>query len=214
MPSRKRVNGSNGSARRNSRITADDWGQRVDLRAPYTHPQKSKTRRPLPPVRANPAVSEHLSVHNPLTRFSSPPRQSIGPFLRSAALSAVTLLPSVSGAQAFHVERLRTEYATNPIGIEERAPRMSWMLHSDRRGTRQSAYEIRVANSAPDLARSPLWTAGKVTSDKSVNRPYAGPALRPGTRYHWQVRTWDDRGQSSPWSAPAFWETRLMGGAN
>src|SRR5215207_5481806 len=130
----------------------------------------------------------------------------------TTAVVTLALSPNLSGSQAsgFHVERLRTEYATNPVGIDEPAPRLSWMLHSDRRGTRQSAYEIRVAANADSLA-APLWTSGKVASGESINRAYGGPALRPGRRYHWQVRAWDERGQPSPWSEAAFWETGLMG---
>jgi len=52
------------------------------------------------------------------------------------ALALAVAPASRAGAQEFHVERLRTEYATNPIGIDESAPRMSWMLHATRRGTR------------------------------------------------------------------------------
>jgi len=134
-------------------------------------------------------------------------------FLLSLAVASLTSSSSLAAqAPGFHLEGLRTEWATNPIGIDEPAPRLSWLLHSDRRGTRQSAYEIRVAGS-PDSMATPLWTTGRVASSESVNRPYGGPALRPGRRYHWQVRAWDDRGQASPWSTPAFWETGLMGAA-
>jgi alpha-L-rhamnosidase len=108
---------------------------------------------------------------------------------------------------------LRTEYATNPIGIDEPAPRLSWVLRAPRRGTLQSAYEIRVGKSTTDIARSPTWSSGKVASDESANRVYAGPALEPGRRYYWQVRVWDDKGRASEWSAPAYWETGLMGAA-
>src|SRR5690349_21254379 len=55
------------------------------------------------------------------------------------ALALAVAPASRVGAQEFHIERLRTEYATNPIGIDESAPRMSWMLQATRRGTRQSA---------------------------------------------------------------------------
>ena len=95
-----------------------------------------------------------------------------------------TLVTRDASAQTFHVERLRTEYAINPIGIDVPTPRLSWMLHADRRGTTQSAYEIRVATQERALARSPLWISGKVTSDQSVNLAYAGPALKSGQRYH------------------------------
>ena len=135
-------------------------------------------------------------------------------FLLSMASIASIAAGSELSAQAagFHVERLRTEHATNPIGIDETTPRLSWNLHSDRRGTRQSAYEIRVASHADSFA-APLWTSGRVASSESLLRPYGGPALRPGRRYHWQVRAWDDRGQASPWSAASYWETGLMGAA-
>src|SRR4051812_19279394 len=131
-----------------------------------------------------------------------------------AIVASLATSPTPSSAQApgFHLEGLRTEWATNPIGIDEPAPRLTWTLHAERRGTRQSAYEIRVAAN-PDSFATPLWTSGRVASSESVNRPYAGPALRPAHRYHWQVRAWDDRGQTSPWSTAADWETGLMGAA-
>jgi alpha-L-rhamnosidase len=132
-------------------------------------------------------------------------------FLLTSVLTSLAIGPA-RAQSAFHLEGLRTEWATNPIGIDEPAPRLTWTLHTDRRGTRQSAYEIRVASS-PDSFASPLWSSGRVASSESVSRPYAGPALKPGRRYHWQVRAWDDRGQPSPWSNAAFWETGLMGAA-
>jgi alpha-L-rhamnosidase len=133
--------------------------------------------------------------------------------LVACAFAGSPLPAAALHAQSFHVERLRTEYAVNPIGLDEPSPRLSWMLHADRRGTMQGAYEIRVARSAAALATSPTWSSGKVTSGESVNRAYAGPALEPGRRYHWQVRAWDDRGRASEWSTPAYWETGLMGAA-
>ncbi|MDQ2665698.1 MAG: glycoside hydrolase family 78 protein [Gemmatimonadota bacterium] len=122
------------------------------------------------------------------------------------------LLSTMGSAQSFHVENLRTEYAKNPIGLDEPSPRLSWILHAERRGTMQTAYEIRVAPTEAALPK-PAWTSGKVTTNESVNRPYAGPALKPGTRYYWQVRSWDDRGTASDWSMPAFWETGLISSA-
>ncbi|MEO8620769.1 MAG: family 78 glycoside hydrolase catalytic domain, partial [bacterium] len=77
----------------------------------------------------------------------------------------------------------------------------------------QTAYEIRVATNPGDLARKPSWTSGRITSGESVNRVYAGPALKPGQRYHWQVRAWDDQNRASDWSTPAYWETGMMGAA-
>lgn len=133
--------------------------------------------------------------------------------MRTIVLAAL-FAAGAANAQSFHTERLRTEYVVNPIGIDEPAPRFSWALHADRRGTMQAAYELRVATDVNALSRAPLWTSGKVTSEESVNRVYGGPALKPGQRYHWQVRAWDTAGNASAWSTPAFWETGLMSAAN
>src|SRR5262249_47208733 len=115
-----------------------------------------------------------------------------------------------AAAQTFRVERLRTENLVNPIGIDVPAPRLSWMLTADRRGTIQSAYEIRI----PADRNVAVGNSGKVTSDEAVNRVYGGSPLAPGKRYTWQVRVWDDKGRASDWSAPAYWEPGLMGAAN
>src|SRR5215831_12867299 len=131
---------------------------------------------------------------------------------RTRLLLPITLLAVATNAaaQTFRVERLRTENMVNPIGIDVPAPRLSWMLAADRRGTMQSAYEIRITGDRGVA----VWNSGKVVSDESVNRVYGGPALAPGKRYTWRVRAWDDRGRASDWSAPASWETGLMGAAN
>ena len=117
-------------------------------------------------------------------------------------------------AQAFHVERLRTEYHENPIGLDVRSPRLSWRLHAERRGTMQGAYEIRVASDSAALGTASLWDSGKIASDESTFRPYGGPALKSSTRYYWQVRVWNGSGDASPWSMPAFFETGLLNPAD
>ncbi|GJG88074.1 hypothetical protein tb265_32550 [Gemmatimonadetes bacterium T265] len=127
----------------------------------------------------------------------------------AAALAALAGAVPAAG-QALRVGELRTEYHANPVGIGEPTPRLSWTLTAERRGAAQRAYEIRVAEEAPDLARRPLWDSGKVPSDASVLRPYAGPALQSRRRYFWQVRAWDADGRPSAWSAPAFWEMGML----
>jgi alpha-L-rhamnosidase len=102
--------------------------------------------------------------------------------------------------------RLRCEYATNPIGIGEPRPRLSWWVNDDRQGAKQTAYQIR-AGSTPNGADR--WDSGRVASGQNVYVPYAGPA-RSGDRVYWQVRTWDAAGEPSAFSEPAFFEIGLL----
>src|SRR2546423_1257323 len=125
------------------------------------------------------------------------------------SVSQFAVAASLSGQQ-LRVESLKTEYQQNPVGLDVRAPRMSWRIQAARRGTMQTAYQLRVATDSVSLQRSPLWDSGKLQSAASILRPYGGPALRSGARYYWQVRAWDDSGHASPWSAPAFWEMGLL----
>ncbi|MCT9007787.1 alpha-L-rhamnosidase [Streptomyces rhizosphaerihabitans] len=102
------------------------------------------------------------------------------------------------------------EYVQHPLGLDAQHPRLSWPMVSDKPGTLQSAYRIRVASSAAGLSRPDVWDSGKVASDQSVLVPYTGPRLAPRTRYFWSVQVWDTDGAASGWSAPSWWETGLM----
>jgi alpha-L-rhamnosidase len=130
------------------------------------------------------------------------------------SLSAFTSAPGGAQAPDLRIEGLRTEYQANPVGIDVRMPRLSWRLRSERRGTMQSAYQVVVGTDSAQLERNPIWDSGKVESDASIFREYAGPPLESGRRYYWQVRVWDDEGRSTPWSAPAFWEMGLLDAAD
>ncbi|HEY0778569.1 MAG TPA: family 78 glycoside hydrolase catalytic domain, partial [Gemmatirosa sp.] len=132
----------------------------------------------------------------------------------AAIVVALTLAAGPAAGQPLRVGDLRAEYQRDPIGLGEPSPRLSWTLAADRRGTMQRAYEIRVAEQVADLARHPLWDSGKLPSDASTLRPYAGPALRSRHRYYWQVRAWDAHDAPSAWSTPAFWEMGLLAPAD
>jgi alpha-L-rhamnosidase len=107
---------------------------------------------------------------------------------------------------------LRAEYATRPLGVGVRKPRLGWQLQSAARGVVQSAYQVRVAASERSLraGQDLVWDSGRVASGESTQRAYDGPPLASARRYFWQVRVWDGPGRPSAWSAPAWWEMGLL----
>jgi alpha-L-rhamnosidase len=107
---------------------------------------------------------------------------------------------------------LECEYRTDPIGIGERSPRLSWRLESEGRGRAQSAYRVLVAGNGEDLEAEEnlLWDSGRVESDRTIGVEYEGEALRSGSHCVWKVRVWDGAGDASPYSPPAVFETGLL----
>ncbi|MBD0378682.1 glycoside hydrolase family 78 protein [Paenibacillus sedimenti] len=109
-----------------------------------------------------------------------------------------------------------TEYASNPLGIDVRRPRLFWKLESRRRSAVQAMYQVLVASSRERLDReeADMWDSGKTASDQSTHIEYAGETLRSGETYYWKVRVWDDLGVASDWSEPAFWSMGLLSRAD
>src|SRR6266567_8158915 len=66
----------------------------------------------------------------------------------------VTLLPQLGSAQTpfSKAVRLKCDSLVNPLGIDSRAPMLSWELQDARMGARQTAYEIQVASKSELLA--------------------------------------------------------------
>jgi alpha-L-rhamnosidase len=116
---------------------------------------------------------------------------------------------TTSGLQTNH---LRCEHRRNPLSVDAACPRLSWVLESERRGQKQSAYQILVAGSEEDLrtAENLLWNSGKVASDRSVRVEYGGQKLQPGSRCLWKVRVWNGLDNPSPYSNLAVWEKGLL----
>ena len=87
------------------------------------------------------------------------------------------------------VSYLRCEYLVNPLGIDERRPRLSWIIESNRRGAKQIAYRIQVASTPEMLARNEadLWDSGRVRSDASTEIVYRGRGLASRQRAWWRV---------------------------
>lgn len=131
--------------------------------------------------------------------------------LKTIVFLIVFCLPYFLEAKS-EVVKLLTEYHENPIGIDIVKPRFSWQLISDEKDVLQTAYEIRVANQEADLQKKGklLWNSGKVESGKSINVEYGGEPLNSTERAYWQVRVWDNKGKTSKWSEPAFWEMGIL----
>jgi alpha-L-rhamnosidase len=133
------------------------------------------------------------------------------PLFRVLTPAAVLLSCGIASAASLRVDTLRTEYRTNPV-VDVARPRLSWLLKSDERGQKQTAYQIVVA-SRSDLLNKPtgdLWDSGKVASDETAHIEYAGRGLQSRQDAWWKVRVWNHGGEPSAWSAPARWTTGLM----
>ncbi len=125
---------------------------------------------------------------------------------------SMCVLSSVGAEAAVCATNLRCEYLVNPLGVDVAKPRLSWILESDRRGERQTAYRVLIASSAAMLAndQADLWDSGRVESDATIHVAYAGKPLPSRTQCFWKVQVWDRNGTPSPWSEPAFWAMGLL----
>jgi alpha-L-rhamnosidase len=115
------------------------------------------------------------------------------------------------------VENLRTEYLSNPIGLGETQPRLSWKLKvasgfEAERGLAQSEYQIFVASSKEKAAAGDgdLWDSGKVASAQTLFVEYGGKPLASSQRAWWTVKIRDAAGVAASAAEPAFFEMGLL----
>ena len=111
----------------------------------------------------------------------------------------------------FRASHLRCDYLAAPLGIDERRPRLSWAIESNRRGARQTAYRLLVASTPEKLAagEGDLWDSGRIESNQTTQIAYAGTALKSREVCHWRVAVWDEAGQAAH-SEPSFWTMGLL----
>jgi len=138
----------------------------------------------------------------------------------SAVILAFTLFFSVgvgamaasSAAGALRPTDPRCEYRLDPRGLDIKEPRLSWTPVSDRRGERQTAWQILVASTPKNLRsnKGDLWDSGKVPSDESAQIPYAGKPLVSDQRCYWKARVWNQDGRASAWSQSGSWTMGLL----
>jgi alpha-L-rhamnosidase len=111
-----------------------------------------------------------------------------------------------------NITDLKCEYATNPIGLDIPTPLFNWQIQSEKRGVKQTAYQLIIAGSPEDLVsrNNIIWDSGKVISQKSAGILYAGPELESRRRYYWLVKIWDSNHSIVESSEPAFFEMGLL----
>jgi alpha-L-rhamnosidase len=103
---------------------------------------------------------------------------------------------------------LRVEGRTDPLGIDEPGPRLSWRVRLDRPAVRQAAAEIQVATDASFRPDAIVWSTTAANAAAAIDA--GGPPLSSRERRFWRVRLTDDRGRTGRWSEPASWEAGLL----
>ena len=109
------------------------------------------------------------------------------------------------------IASLKTEYRTNPLGIDIVQPCFSWQMDTNRKNARQTAYQV-LAASSPDLLTiesADLWNSGNIESDQSIHVKYEGEALQSRQRIYWKVFVWDETENSNE-SDVAWFEMGLL----
>jgi len=107
---------------------------------------------------------------------------------------------------------LKCEYLVNPIGIDTKSPRFSWLVIHEKRNQKQSAYQILVASNKELLNsnKGDLWDSGKIDSDLHFNILYEGSPLKSDSMYFWRVKWWDKHGVESEFSPIASFGTAFL----
>lgn len=106
---------------------------------------------------------------------------------------------------------LKCEYLRNPLGIDNPSPRLTWLINDNRRGARQTAWQIWVDTDSLKVVNEmgEEWNTGKIVSASNL-AVYKGRALKPFTKYYWKVMVWDRDGQKAGVATVSSFETGMM----
>lgn len=106
---------------------------------------------------------------------------------------------------------LLMDLLSQPLGIENPNPLMSWVVNDPDHNEYQRAYQIIVSDCLDQLTSDQVnvWNSGKVISSESSNVRYEGKQLEPDHVYYWKVKTWDKNDKPGPYSQPQMFTTAV-----
>jgi alpha-L-rhamnosidase len=131
--------------------------------------------------------------------------------MKKSILVFILLSLALSSNAKLVLSNLCVENRTEPIGLDVRCPKFSWIIASDKNNTVQTAYEIKVVQKSNGRT---VWSSGKVKSDCSIQVEYGGTPLLSNQYYTWCVRVWDNHGRTSGWSQSQKWSTGFFDAAD
>lgn len=102
------------------------------------------------------------------------------------------------------LKNFKIELRENPIGIDCKHPRFSWILASKEQNVMQTAYQLIVKEK--DVI---VWNTEKVDSEQSTFVTYKGKTLQSMTTYMAFLKVWDNKGNVSEYDG--YFETGLLG---
>lgn len=124
------------------------------------------------------------------------------------------LIVEVSGSPLVPI-RTKVEYIDQPIGLDVKKPRFSWVLEAKREsvlGQKQTAYRIKVASTMEKIQNDEgdVWDSEWVEDSRVMNIEYEGIPLRSDRQYFWKVKIKDQDGKESQWSETKYWMTGVF----
>jgi len=113
---------------------------------------------------------------------------------------------------AVTVYDLKSEYLTNPIGLDTKKPRFTWKIKDQRRGAIQNAYQITVGTDSAKVAsgQGSHWETQKIKSDDQ-RVVYDGKKLQAFQKYYWTLTLWDKNDNKIKTSHLAHFQMGMMG---
>ncbi|WWD19904.1 hypothetical protein CI109_104373 [Kwoniella shandongensis] len=97
------------------------------------------------------------------------------------------------------ISRVQCEHYQNPLGIEEREPRLSWKFQGDVSDWIQSAYELRIVRQ-PIGEEQKAEETYRIESSQSVLVQWPSSPLQSQESAHIQVRSYDQQNSPTAWS--------------